>query len=330
MGSIESYETAAGKRYRVRYRTPGRAQTDKRGLKTKREAEAFLASVEVAKMRGEWVSPERSRVTVAEWAETWYAAQVQLKATTRSGYRYTLDSHVLPKWGVARLIEIQHADVQAWVTGLTDKYAPSTVRQIHLVLFGVMKYAVRDGRIVRNPCDDMRLPRIVKHRRGYLTHEQVRQLAIELGDYGDVARFLAYTGLRWGEMAALKVGRLNLVRRRLDVIEAVSEPRGALVWSTPKSHGRRSVPFPAFLEEPLELRCQRKQREDLVFMGPDGGVLRGNNFRKRFFEPAVERCMAADSEFPRITPHDLRHTAASLAVSAGANVKSVQRMLGQR
>lgn len=58
------------------------------------------------------------------------------------------------------------------------------------------------------------------------------------------------------------------------------------------------------------------------------GVLRNSNWRARVFEPAVEKCQKSDDTFPSITPHDLRHTAASLAINAGANVKAVQRMPG--
>ena len=71
-----------------------------------------------------------------------------------------------------------------------------------------------------------------------------------------------------------------------------------------------------------------KGRGELVFTNTRGGALRGTNYRRRLFEPAVQKCQESDETFPRITPHDLRHTAASLAVSAGANVKAVQRMLG--
>lgn len=328
MASVESYATTAGKRYRVRYRTPDRRDTQKRGFRTKREAEDYLASVEVAKMRGEWVDASRSRITVAEWAPEWLAAQVQLKPTTLSGYRHALDKHVVPRWGRTRLVDVSHAEVQKWVTGLSTTLGPSAVRQTHLALSGVMKFAIRDGRLARNPCDDIRLPRLVKRRRGYLSHEQVAALVAELGANGDVALFLAYTGLRWGEMAALRVDRVDTVRRRIEVAEAVSEPRGQLVWGTPKTHERRSVPFPALLLEPLQLRCVGKGKDDFVFTGADGGVLRGTNFRPRHFEPAIKRLRARDPEFPVITMHDLRHTAASLAISAGANVKAVQRMLG--
>lgn len=328
MGSISAYETTVGKRYRVRYRKPDHSQTDKRGFRTKREAEDFLSSVEVSKLRGEWVDPTRSRITVGEWAERWYEAQLQLKATTLSGYRYTLDRHVIPVWGAVRLVDIGHADVQAWVTKLTKTLAASTVRQIYLVLAGLAKYAVRDGRLSRNPCEGVQLPRVVKKHRGYLSHAQVRQLADGCEEYGDVVLFLAYTGLRWGEMAALKVGRLDMLRRRIEVAEAVSAPRGELVWSTPKSHSSRSVPFPEFLAAPLARRCEGKRRDELVFVGPDGGVLRSGNFRRRQFATAVKACQGADLDFPDMSPHDLRHTAASLAVSSGANVKAVQRMLG--
>lgn len=328
MGSIEPYETSAGRRYRVRYRSPDRRQTDKRGFRTKREAEDFLAGVEVSKLRGEWVDPSRSRITVGEWSARWYEAQLQLKATTLSGYRGSLDKHILPRWSSTRLVDVGHADLQAWVSSLSTNLAPSTVRQIHLVMAGMMKYAVKDGRLPKNPSDGLQLPRVVKKRRGYLSHDQVHRLASAAGDYGDVVLFLAYTGLRWGEMAALKVGRLDMLRRRLDVVEAVSAPRGELVWATPKSHSGRSVPFPEFLADPLARRCEGKSREDLVFTGPDGGVLRSNNVRRRAFAAALREVQSADADFPTITPHDLRHTAASLAVSAGANVKAVQRMLG--
>ena len=328
MGSISSYETTVGKRYRVRYRKPDHSQTDKRGFRTKREAEDFLSSIEVSKLRGEWVDPTRSRITVGEWAGHWYDDQLQLKTTTLSGYRHSLDKHVLPRWGSVRLVEVGHADVQAWVTMLSRTLAPSTVRQVYLVLAGLIKYAVRDGRLSRNAAQGVQLPRVVKSSRGYLTHAQVRVLASGCGDYGDIVLFLAYTGLRWGEMAALKVGRLDMLRRRLEVAEAVSMPRGQLVWSTPKSHSSRSVPFPEFLAEPLARRCEGRKRDELVFVGPDGGVLRSGNFRRRQFASAVAQARASDADFPTLSPHDLRHTAASLAVSAGANVKAVQRMLG--
>jgi integrase len=80
--------------------------------------------------------------------------------------------------------------------------------------------------------------------RGYLSHEQVVARASSVERQGEVVRFLAYTGLRWGEMAALRVQDFDILRRRVNVSRSVTES-GGLVWSIPKSWERRSVPFPA-------------------------------------------------------------------------------------
>jgi integrase len=156
---------------------------------------------------------------------------------------------------------------------------------------------------------------------------QVAALADAVERQGEVVRFLAYTGLRWGEMAALRVQDFDMLRRRVNVSRSVTESSG-LQWSTPKTHERRSVPFPAVLADELAAVMVGKDRDALVFTDQRGGVLRNSNWRARVFQPAVDKCQKTDDSFPSITPHDLRHTAASLAISAGANVKALQRMLG--
>ena len=166
MGSIELYETAAGRRYRVRYRKPDRSRTQKRGFRTKRDAEQYLATQEVAQMRGEWVDPRRSRVDVSIVAADWIAAQVHVKASTRSGYEYSLAKHILPRWGTTRVSDVSHGDVQRWATELSKTLGPSTLRQVVLVLGGIFKLAIRDGRLQSNPVADLRLPRITRDRRG--------------------------------------------------------------------------------------------------------------------------------------------------------------------
>ena len=187
--------------------------------------------------------------------------------------------------------------------------------------------ALEDNRIARNPCDGVKLPKRKHADRGYLSQPQVAALADAVERNGTVVKFLAYTGLRWGEMAALRVQDFDMLRRRVNVSRSVTES-GGLVWSTPKTHERRSVPFPAALADELSTLMLDKGRDGLVFTDLRGGVLRNSNWRSRVFEPAVQACQAADKSFPVITPHDLRHTAASLAIHAGAHPKVVQRMLG--
>jgi len=328
MGSVTLYDTSSGRRYRVRYRLPDHSQTDKRGFRTKREAELFLASVEVPQARGDFVSVARSRIPVAEWAEQWLATQVQLKPSTRSGYESIVRSAIVPRWGATPLSGLSHAGIQKWLAEVSGRAAPSTTRSYHRVLSIMLKYAVRDGRLSRNPADGVKLPRVVQRKHGYLTHAQVHQLADLCGPDGDIVLFLAYTGLRWGEMAALRVMDLDMLRRRVNVDQAVTEVGRELVYGTPKNHSRRSVPFPSFLSEMLAAHCDSKQPSDFVFTAPAGGALRNKNWRARKFEPAMTQMLELHPDLVRLVPHDLRHTAASLAISAGANVKAVQKMLG--
>ena len=94
-----------------------------------------------------------------------------------------------------------------------------------------------------------------------------------------------------------------------------------------------SHPYPWQLQEWQQLNQQitaKKLPHALMFAGAKGAVLRVSTFRPRVFAPAVARCQTIDRDFPSVTPHDLRHTAASLAISAGANVKAVQTMLGHK
>jgi integrase len=330
MGSVSAYETASGKRYRVRYRQPDKSQTDKRGFRTKREAELFLASVEVTKSRGEYVSAAKSRITVGETAIEWIDAQAQLKPSTHAGYKAIVRTQIVPKWGTVSLGDLTHSDVQKWISEQSRRVSPSTTRSYHRVLSMVLKFAIRDGRLSRNVCEGIGLPRIVRNRRQYLTHEAVHELAQRCGPDGLVVLFLAYTGLRWGEMAALRIEDIDLERRRVNVNQAVAEIGRDLVYGTPKSHSRRSVPYPKFLQEALEVRTAGRVRGSFVFTAPAGGALRNRNWRRRNFERAVRELATKRSEVSSLSPHDLRHTAASLAISAGANVKAVQRMLGHK
>ena len=260
----------------------------------------------------------------------WLGTQGHLKATTVATREYTWSAHVEHRWSRVALADVQTSSVRSWVQDMVATGAgAATVENALSVLRQVLALAVEDKRLARNPCAGVKAPRREHRPRGYLTHIQVEALAREITEYGSVVRFLAYTGLRWGEMAALRVDSMDMLRRRVNVQRAVAEVKGQLVWSTPKSHERRSVPFPRFLSDELAVLMVGKRRDDLVFAAQNGGVLRLSHFRPRVFAPAVDR-LVVTAEFPRVTPHDLRHTAASLAISGGANPKAVQTMLGHR
>lgn len=144
--------------------------------------------------------------------------------------------------------------------------------------------------------------------------------------YRLIVLFLAYTGLRWGELAGLRVGRLDLMRRRAAIVETYVVVDGHVQPSDPKNLERRDVPLARFLIDDLAAHVAGMHSEALVF----GGEKAGAPMRSRTFQRAVFDEAATAVGLEGLTPHSLRHTAASLAIAAGADVKVVQQMLGHK
>lgn len=330
MGSIAPYDTAAGKRYRVRYRKPDRSQTDKRGFRTKREAELFLASVEIAKNTGRYIDPSRARVTVGEWVNIWVSSRSDLRTSTLDRVQGAIRNHIVPQLGNVPLGDLERLDLQRWAGKLSVTQGPASVRKIVNVLSGALQLAVDDGRLPTNPAQRLKLPKLSKTQKRFLSHEQVAALAATVETksaghgYGLLVLVLAYCGLRWGELAGLRVRDFDVARERLHIRTTMVEVNGYIEESTPKDYEERFIPIPSFISEQLALHVAEKIPGDLVFVGArGGGVLRNRIFRRGWFDAA-----AAEIGLPGLTPHEMRHTCASLAVSAGANVKALQRMLG--
>ncbi|MEJ1087004.1 tyrosine-type recombinase/integrase [Microbacterium sp. Mu-80] len=342
-GTITAYETAAGKRYRVRYRKPDKAQTDKRGFKTKKEAQLFLASVTVSKATGEYIDPALGRTTVLDLSAGWLAGKkTSLKPSTYSAIDSSWGKHVKPVWGLRPVAEIQPAEIQEWVTGLAESRSATTVKRALGILSGILDVAVDNRRLPRNPAAKTKTPRKTPKPRVYLTHEQLHALAAA-STHPELVLFLGYTGLRWGEATGLKVKHVDLFRRRATIAENAVFVRTEFHIGTPKTHEARSVPFPKFLR-PAMLAATKGKGPDQILFGDGKNYLRAPKTATGWFRSAIMRIRSAEADaaaearargeqhpgvtFPMLTPHDLRHTAASLAISSGANVKAVQRMLG--
>ena len=284
----------------------------------------WLDSVTTAVETGTYVDPKAGRMTVGDYADEWIARQVHLKPSTRSRYRDIIRLHIKPRFGTTPLVRLERSDVTAWVSDLAaSPLASATVTHLFKVFHGILQAALLDGRIVRNPAVSVKLPRERGKEKRFLTHDEVARLADAAGDDRLVILVLAFCGLRFGELAALRVRNLDAARRRLNIEESVTEVDGQMIFGSPKSHQRRQVPMPRSLVGGLIQACEGKARDDLLFTSPHGGVLNLRNWRRRVFDKAV---LSAD--LGTLSPHELRHTAASLAVSSGANVKAVQRMLG--
>lgn len=329
MATVEPYETANGqRRYRVRYRTPDRRQTDKRGFTTKRDANAFAATVEHSKLTGGYISPSAGRVTVAQVAVSWEAGLGHLKPKTRENSLSAYRTHVKPRWGNVAVGEVTAPLVRSWVAEKANQGAgPATIERALGMLRQILEVAVESGNLAANPVERVKAPKREHRGRGYLSHTQVRELALAAGSSSTLIYFLAYTGLRFGEAAALRVRDVDLARRRIRVERSVVEVGGEMVFGTPKTHEKRTVPIPEFIAKMIAQSMHGRGRDDLLF-GNGLAPVRLNNWRRRDFQRALRACQSVDRAFPTVTVHDLRHTCASLAVSAGANIKALQRMLG--
>lgn len=343
MGSSHQYEIKAGKRWEARYRRPDGRTARKGGFKRKRDAEAYIASVEVSKLQGNYIAPSDAQATVAALGSSWLGAhKTAVKPSTYHSDESAWRIHVEPKWGTRKIGSIRHTEISAWIAELSAAKSATTVKRVHGVLASIFDGAVRDRRISVNPARDVKTPRKTSKHRAYLTHQQVERLATA-SRYPEFIRFLAYTGLRWGEAAGLRVKHVDVKRRRVQVEENAVIINGRFEIGTPKTHERRTVPYPAFLDEAIAEVVNGKSGDAILWPADEGGYLRPGNAQSGWFTGAVRRMKLEDKKavaeaktskepeppvVPRVTPHDLRHTAASLAISAGANVKAVQRMLG--
>lgn len=320
---------AAGRRppfrWRVRWRDLDGKQRSK-AVERKPDADALRKRIENELEGGTYRDASAGRARLGEVAETWMAAQVKQKRSTLRLYRITLDKHILPRWGTVPVERIHRDDIVSWLNSLTA--GDSQKRQIRGVLLRVLDWCIPEHLTVnpvrRVPAQKTSEPGEVEP----LSAAQVEALAAA-ADRTVTRVFilvLAYVGLRWGEAAAVKARDVDLKARRIQIRRTLIEGEGGLYEDTPKTGKSRTVPLPASVAAELEpLIAQCPEPDSYVFRTPAGTPLRAGNWRRREFDPAVK---AAGLGGQKITPHTLRHTAASLAIAGGADVKVVQTMLG--
>ncbi len=311
-------------RYQARYRdATGREHAQRFDLR--KDAQAWLDGVTSAVQTNTWIDPRAGRSTVGALAPVWLQVKAgRVKPKTYAGYDNLLSVHVLPRWRDVPVSGITTAGIEVWVSDLTaGGLSASRTRQAYLVLKGILDTAVKARNLAVSPAHGVGLPRTPESQRRYLTMAQIEALSDASGEYGILIRVLGYCGLRWGEAVALTVAKCDLLRSRLIVDATVVDIAGTLTPGTTKSGKRREVPVPRFLRDELAAHLAGKGPDDLVFPAPRGGYLRNSNFRRGYFDRAT---LAAGLD--GLIPHELRHTAASLAIRSGANIKVVQTMMG--
>jgi integrase len=324
--TIRRRESKDGPRFDVEWRLPDRSKRSKT-FTSEREARVFEASLVTKFAAGDIVDPRAGRVTLAAVYRTWLASRVDLSPKVRRGYQDNWRNRIEPRFGGWHVASIDHQSIQAWVNEMAESgLSPRTVRWVHSVLKMSLDYAIDDGLLPsRNPAARTKFPpqRYTSHT--YLSTAEVAALARACGAQGDVVTLLAYTGLRFGEMVGLRVEDVELQARRLRVRRSITQVGGKLVEGNPKSAaGRRSVPIPQRVMPILSARVTRRLPGQPAITSPNGSLLGLENWKRatRWRKAIVEIGR------PSLRVHDLRHTYASLARRAGADLRLLQKTMG--
>jgi integrase len=325
-----SLRRLASGRWQVRYRDlTGAMHTGPHTFTSKTDATRYLAMVEADLHRGAWTDPKLGRITLAEWAKRWQQTTTNLRPTTRDLYAYLLRRFLLPTFGKATLSSIDVLAVRAWLANLqAQQLSPSTVAKAYRLLSRILGAAVEAGYLLRNPCTVKGAGQERAPEMRFATVAQVAALAAAINPrYRALVLVATYGGLRWGELVGLRVKRVDLLHGRVTVAEQVSEVNSQLIPGPPKTEaGRRTVTLPAVAAVALAEHLAQFAEpgpEGLVFPAPEGGYLRRSNFRRRWWLRATR---AAGVEGLRF--HDLRHSAATLALAAGATTRELMERMG--
>lgn len=293
---------------------------------TRQQARAFLqdkaATINLCQRRPQATISLEEFVRV-EWRPN---AMLALKRSTVKYYGFQLERHIIPALGSCSLYEISRTQIEAVLSDLRQKgHASGTLRGVRATFSTVLRAAVERGYLDKNPAHGIRIRSTgsrIEHR--FYSPAQVRQLLPELTEpCRTVIKLAALTGLRIGEILALRWKRVDLLRGTIEVAETYSDGE----FGTPKTRSsNRVIPMSGFLRGLLEAhRTETKSGapNSLVFCTPSGTPLNQKNLYNRVLAPACDRIKQ-----PRVSWHSFRHTHATLLTEVGESIKTAQALLG--
>ncbi len=305
----------------------GRTKTEAR-----QKLDAYLADLRAGKIV---LGPKQ---TVAQYLTHWLedSYRLQLRVSSVQKYRGLLKNHLIPAFGHLRLSDLTRQHVQSfYARKLGEGLSPRTIKVIHVLLSGALKEAVRDGLLAQNVCEYVTLPRVGVYEAHPFTQEECQRL-IEATRGHWLWPFLLVavtTGARRGELLALRWDDVDLVTGVVRIHRTVGRLTGLgyVENETKTVSGMRSVNLPRVAIDAL---CEQRKYVDclsrsaywndrgLVFPGRFGNYMDDSHLLKRF------KVLLAQAGLPVVRLHDLRHSAATLLLAAGVNVKVVQELLG--
>ena len=316
--------------YLVRWRPVPGGPERSQSFRLRRDADNFVKSLDFALLEGTYIDPLAGRIVFREYAAGWLdRKRAAVKPSTVATYRTHLDAHLLPAFGDVPLRSITREQVKTWAAGLeAGGLAPTTARAVVFTLAAVLREAVDDGRLTKNPAERVRVGAKTERRVDPMHIADVSGKVTALAEamptrWRAAVLLMATTGLRLGECMGLTVDRVDFLRRTVRVDRQLVDGG---VFGTPKTRaGVRSIAVPAAVVELLaeHLAMWPAGENGLIFTTVQGRPVARNRWADAYRQACAEVGLEG-----RTRTHDLRHVAASSLIASGLSVAAVQAVLG--
>ncbi len=286
---------------------------------------------------------EPNKITVKEWFDIWLEtfARTKVKPLTFQSYQGIINRHILPAIGKAPLQSVKGVHIQRMYNGLTAQgLSAKTVKNVAAVAHKAFSVALKQGYISLNPCGLAELPKAQQHEIKPLTDAEIPLFlaAIESDPFCNVYALCLFAGLREAEALGLSWGQVDFKAGRITINQQLQKnktgSRDYFIAKSTKSGKVRIVEPPAICFQYLRNEKARQSAHKLaagpVWSNPDNLVFTDATGKHLAFFTFYNhfKKIAAGIGRPDARPHDLRHTAATVALAQGATLKSVQDMLG--
>jgi integrase len=314
--------------YQVRWRDPAGVRKA-RAFRSRAQADAFAAKIDGQIRKGDYRDPNVGRrERVGDFYQNrWLPwAELRLSPTTLGLMTDHWRLYVGPAFAKYRFATLTKLDIQTFLQSTARDASPYQAETSLRLLRSILRAAVDDGLLDHSVALDVKAPKRPARKVRYLSADDVSKLvAAHPERWRAFVLVAAYGGLRFGELAGLRLRHVDFLRRKMLVEDAIVEAGGKLHERPTKSGKARTVTLPAFVMDALADHIERwpPERDGLVFADERGGPLWRMRFYKSVWWPAVERAKIGDLRF-----HDLRHTSAALAIAHGAHPKTIQMRLG--
>ena len=320
--------------------------------KNQKEVRQKLSKVTTEIDEGLYLEP--AKMTLSDWMDLWYKEYTfDKKYSTLKGYKAQINKHIRPGIGKYNLSQLNPMILQRFFNHLSEPnekgkvLSPKSIKNVYIILSGILEQAVENEMISKNPCKKVKLPKVYNKQITPLTDKQVKDfLEIISTDeiYGTILRVIVFTGLRLGEAMGLTWDCVDFEKGALNInkqLQRRPQKDGGSTLTSVKSGKPRMLRPAPFVMDLLKVRyteqlmqksrageawigwnSEEEHKKSLVFTNLDGGYITPKRVYLHF------KSAAKEIGAPNARVHDLRHTYAVLSLQNGDDVKTVQENLG--